>query len=207
VRITGYDSTSRTGGWVSRTTADTAVVAPASTLTSATPTIRGTARVGGTLTVAPGSWTSGTTLTYRWAANGVSIGGATAKTLTLGAAQLGRKITVTVSGKKSGYTPTSKASKATAAVSRGILAAATPTISGTAKVGSKLTAKAAGWTAGTTLTYRWYASGKSITGATKSTFTPGRSQLGKKLTVTVTGAKAGYTTLSKTSRSTAAVAR
>ena len=42
---------------------------------------------------------------------------------------------------------------------------------------------------------------------TGRTFTPTRAQVGKRMTVRVTGRKAGYTTLSKTSAATARVAR
>jgi len=85
------------------------------------------------------------------------------------------------------------------------LKTATPKISGTAKVGKKLTAKAGTWTKGATLTYQWYAGGKAIAKATKSTFTLTKSQKGKTVTVKVTGAKAGYKKASKTSKATAKV--
>ena len=47
---------------------------------------------------------------------------------------------------------------------------AIPTISGTAKVGSTLTANAGTWTAGATLAYQWYRSGAKIEGATRPTY-------------------------------------
>lgn len=85
------------------------------------------------------------------------------------------------------------------------LKAATPTISGTAKVGKKLTAKAGTWTRYATLSYQWYANGKAIAKATKSSFTLTSAQKGKKITVKVTGKKTGYASTSRTSKPTAKV--
>lgn len=85
------------------------------------------------------------------------------------------------------------------------LKTATPKISGTAKVGSKLTAKPGAWTKYTTFTYTWYASGKAISGAKKPTFTLTKAQKGKTITVKVTGKKEGWKTASRTSKATAKV--
>ncbi|WP_151904797.1 hypothetical protein [Brachybacterium ginsengisoli] len=178
----------------------------AKTLKAATPTISGTARVGSKLTAKAGSWSSGTKLTYQWSASGVAIKGATKSTFTLTSAQAGKTVTVTVRGTKSGYTSASKKSKATAKVAWRALTTATPKISGTARVGSKLTAKAGSWTSGTTLSYQWYANGVAIKGATKSTLVLPSSAVGKQITVKVTGRKSGYATASKTSGKTAKVA-
>ena len=85
-------------------------------------------------------------------------------------------------------------------------AAPTPKISGTAKVGKKLTAKPGTWKpSGVKLTYQWKRSGATLKGATKSTYTLTKSDKGKKITVTVTGSKSGYLTAAKTSKSTSAV--
>ncbi|QXT63129.1 carboxypeptidase regulatory-like domain-containing protein [Tessaracoccus palaemonis] len=174
------------------------------TLTASTPTISDTTpQVGQKLTVAPGSWTSGTAFAYEWL-RGTTVVGKTS-TYTPIASDLGKTLTVKVTGTKSGYTSVTKTSAATKPVAAGTLKTATPTISGTAKVGVKLTAKAGSWTSGTSLTYRWYASGKAISGATKSTFTPTATQLNKTLTVKVTGSRSGYTAVAKTSKATAKV--
>lgn len=175
-------------------------VTPA-TLTTTTPTIAGTVAVGSKLTAKVGTWTPTATLTYQWLANGKAISKATKATLTLSSSLKGKKISVKVAGKKAGYTTASKTSKATAKVA----VAKTPVISGVAKVGSKLTAKPGSWTTGSTFTYSWYANGRAIAKATKSTYTPTASLRGKKITVKVTGKRAGYATVSKISKATAAV--
>ncbi|MFT4220932.1 MAG: hypothetical protein QM611_10485 [Microbacterium sp.] len=87
------------------------------------------------------------------------------------------------------------------------LTAATPRVSGKPRVGSKLTALRGHWTAGTTISYRWFVGGKAVSGATKKTFTPRAAHKGKKVKVRVTGKKPGYTTVVKTSKATRAVTR
>ncbi|MDR1833357.1 MAG: hypothetical protein LBQ92_01710 [Propionibacteriaceae bacterium] len=87
---------------------------------------------------------------------------------------------------------------------KGFAKAPVPTISGTAKVGSKLTAKAA-FSPKPSYTYQWYRSGKKISGAVKSTYKLAKADKGKKITVTVTASKSGYATTAKTSKATAAV--
>ena len=174
-------------------------------LSASTPVISGTAKVGNTLKASAGAWTAGTSLTYRWSAGGKPISGASKSTLVVAASHLGKKITVTVTGELSGYASAAKTSKATSAVIRGTLKSATPTISGSARVGHTLTAKPGKWTADTALSYRWYANGKAIKSATKTTYFVPASLRGKKITVQVTGKKAGYTTVVKKSKATAAV--
>ncbi|WP_307072756.1 carboxypeptidase regulatory-like domain-containing protein [Arthrobacter pascens] len=178
------------------------------TLTSPVPTITGTAKVGLTLTAVPGTWgPAPVTLTYGWKANGVTIIGATASTYKPVAANYGKTITVTVTGTKSGYTTTAKTSAATATVAAGTLTSPVPTITGTVKVGSTLTAVPGTWGPGAvTLRYQWKANGTAITGATATTYTPVTADLGKTITVTVTGSKTGYTTVAKTSAASTAVA-
>ncbi|MFJ6679748.1 hypothetical protein ACIQLK_11610 [Microbacterium sp. NPDC091382] len=174
----------------------------AAALPSGTPSISGTATVGAALSAKTGTWAKGTTFSYQWYASGKKITGATKSTYKVGSSLVGKNITVTVTGKKAGHVTTSKASKATAKVAL----SATPTISGSAKVGQKLTAKPGRWTAGTRLSYQWYANGMAISKATKPTFTVSSNLKGKKITVKVTGTKSGYATVSTTSRATAAVA-
>lgn len=192
VKVTGTKGGHTT---TSRTSTPTAAV-KAGTLSAPTPSVSGTVAYGATLTAKPGSWTAGTTLTYQWYASGKAISKATAVTLKLGTAHKGKTISVKVTGKKSGYTTVAKTSKSTGKVAT----AGTPTVSGSAVVGSKLTAKPGTWTSGTSLTYQWYSDGKAISKATKSTFTIGSAQRGTQLTVKVTGKKSGYATVTKASK-------
>ena len=83
----------------------------------------------------------------------------------------------------------------------------TPTISGTAVVGRTLTAKPGAWDSGVALRYKWYRSGAAISGATSASYSLVAADYGKSMTVTVTGAKNGFKTHSKTSVATAKVSR
>jgi phosphotransferase system IIA component len=197
--LAGYTSQSRTSVLTS------AVVK--GTLTAATPTISGTAKVGRTLTAASSAWTTGAAFTYQWFGNGTAIAGATKATFSPAAAQLGQTLSVKVTGTLAGYTSQSRTSVSTSAVVKGTLTAATPIISGTPKVGVVLSVKSGTWTAGTTLTYQWFAGGVAVSGATKSTFTPTAAQFAQKMSVQVTGKLSGYTTLSRKSVETGVVAR
>ena len=64
-----------------------------------------------------------------------------------------------------------------------------PTITGTAQVGVELSASTGTWTGNPTptYTYQWLADATEIDGATDSTYTPVEGDLGKALTITVTG--------------------
>jgi len=82
-----------------------------------TPTISGRTKVGRTLTATPGTWKpSGVKLSYRWMRGTTTISKATKSTYKLTSADKAKKITVTVTGSRTGYLTVSKTSKATAAV-------------------------------------------------------------------------------------------
>ncbi|WP_053226940.1 hypothetical protein [Solirubrobacter soli] len=73
------------------------------------------------------------------------------------------------------------------------LAGKGPALTGTARVGKRLTCSAGTWTGAPKLTYAWKRNGKSIEGQVKKTYTVRKADRGKKLTCAVTGANAGGT--------------
>lgn len=169
--------------------------------TWSTPTISGVFMVGSKLSAKPNTWTTGTTFSYQWYADGVAISGATASTLTPGSTLRDKQISVRVTGRKSGYATIARSS----ANSPRIALTAVPTISGTLMVGSTIAAKPNTWTTGTTFTYQWFANGVAISGATGSTFKPGKTYSGKTLTVRVVGSKSGYQAIARSSAVTSGV--
>jgi hypothetical protein len=84
----------------------------------------------------------------------------------------------------------------------------TPTITGTAKVGAKLTAHVGSWSPASrvTYTYRWYsksapgAASVFINGATRSTLTVPRSLAGRSIAVQVTAHKSRFVSVAETSK-------
>ncbi|NKX50611.1 S8 family serine peptidase, partial [Arthrobacter deserti] len=129
-------------GLVDAAAALDAVAAP---VVAGTPAIDGQAAVGSVLTADPGSWDPAlVTLSYQWHRGGVAIPGATAPTYTPGPEDLGAVLSVTVTGAKDGHVPAS-ATAAAAPVSAGTLSTTAPAVSGTAKVGSTLTAVPGTW--------------------------------------------------------------
>jgi len=185
-------------------TGATATSAPTAQAASrGTVKVSGKAATGGTLTALTAGWTPGARLAYQWKAGGKTVSKATKKTLKVTKTLRGKKITVTVTATKAGH-PTLTATSAT--TKRTILTA-TPKISGKAKVGATLRAKPGAWTSKARLTYRWYANGKAVRKATKKTLKVTKTLRGKKITVRVTGAKAGYPTVTKASKATKKVAK
>lgn len=199
--LSGYTATSATS-------LQTTPVSPAE-LTAGLPTITGTAALGQTLTALAGTWTPQPDhLAHQWFRDGVVIAGATGRTYTVVVADVGAKLAVTVTGSLAGTDPVSATSEPTARIAAGTLAGVVPTISGTAAIGSTLTAATGTWTpAPVTLTYQWRREGSPIAGATGRTYAVGPADGGAKLSVSVTGAKPGYATLTQTSTATATVTK
>jgi hypothetical protein len=81
----------------------------------------------------------------------------------------------------------------------------TPKVSGAAKVGKTLKAKPGSWSPKPKFSYQWLRNGKKIKGATKSSYQLVSADKGKKISVKVKGAKAGYKAVTKTSKATSKV--
>ncbi|MEV7769137.1 hypothetical protein AB0O24_14580, partial [Microbacterium sp. NPDC086615] len=190
---TGYTSTS--------VTSDAKTATTASFSTAPAPTITGKAAIGSTLTGATGTWTpTPGTFAYQWKRGGAAISGATATTYRVVAADAGASITLTVTASAPGYTTTARTSSAVAIPARAFTTTPVPTYSGKMTVGSTLTASPGTWApVPDSLTYQWSRDGAAITGATSQTYTITPADSGKKITVTVTARKAGYTPASQTS--------
>ncbi|WP_300680524.1 hypothetical protein [Nocardioides sp.] len=162
--------------------------------------ITGTARVGGTLSIAPsaGAWARGATVTYTWAINGTPF--ATGTRVVLAKAQLGGYLAVAATGTLPGFTTWFAYA---AGLSTPIAAAAAPpTVKVTAapqvktkgktKVGTKLTVTKPKAPAGATTSYQWLRNGTAIKGATKATYKPTKKDKKKVLSVRVTVTQAGH---------------
>ncbi|PVZ52603.1 hypothetical protein [Arthrobacter sp. H-02-3] len=167
------------------------------------PAISGTATVRETLTVNAGVWTRYDMRVVKesrqWLRDGAPIAGATGSDYTLVGADYGKKISARVTSTIEGKILTTQTVNTPAKVAAAALVAATPTIAGTVMAGNVLTVKRGTWTWGVAFTYRWLRNGVTISGATEPTYKVRTADKGTKLTVSVTGSRLGYTTVSRTS--------
>lgn len=171
------------------------------------PVVSGTPQVGNRLTTTVGKWSS-TNLTfhYQWLANGAAIDGATRKSFTPAADQLGARIRARVTATKSGAHSGTASSPTTDPVAKGVFtSSAPPSVSGTPQVGVQLSASAGTWAPAATYAYQWFAGGAPVDGATDSTFTPTATQLGDRVRVKVTVSADGYRTVALKTDPSAAV--
>ncbi|MEL5992368.1 choice-of-anchor G family protein [Microbacterium phosphatis] len=180
-----------------------------STLSSGVPKITGTAAVGQTLTVSPGTgWVpstwhitstnaanGSTWFTYQWQRDGKSIPGATSATYKPVAADAGHILKVRVQALNNFMNGAAAmtAKGVTVAVPK-ITTSITPKIAGTPAVGQKLTMNFGTVTpSGTTPRVSWYVDGKWV--ALASSYTVKSADKGKQVSTTWALDKAGYTTL------------
>lgn len=159
------------------------------------PQITGVATVGQTLTADAGSWSpEPKSVAYQWLRNGAPIQGATSSSYQLVGADGGAAISVQVTASADGTEDGSATSEAVTIGAGTLLPTALPTIGGTAKVGSKLTATAGTWPTGTTTSYQWNRNGKAIAGATAAAYTLQAADAKAAVSVTVTAKLTGYDT-------------
>ncbi|TFB71956.1 LPXTG cell wall anchor domain-containing protein [Cryobacterium glaciale] len=173
------------------------------------PTISGTTTVEETLTATTGDWApTGAALTYQWLRDGSPVDGATDVDYLLGVADFDSVLTVQVTGVKTGYvTATTESLPTTAIAAAAFTTIAVPAITGYAMVNQTLTATVSDWApVATTIGWQWLRNGVPIDGATGSTYLLGAADEGAAITVTATGASAGYITETTVSAASAAVA-
>jgi hypothetical protein len=179
-------------------------------------TVSGTAQEGKVLTATatPTSDTDGGTITYQWqelvGSNWGAVAGATHSTYTVAEATEGLQLRVVTTFRDDTGQTTSATSVATSAVLDAAPTVTTPTISGTAREGSTLTASATAGQTDNTVTYQWMentgpgGSYQAIAGATGATYTIQEGDEALRIEVTATVINTGGT-VSKTSAATAAV--
>lgn len=160
-----------------------------------TPTIGGDAVVGETLTGDTGVWGDRVTVYRSWVVGGKTVGSSSSLVVT--EAMQGKTISFSVRGIATGAT--AQVASVTTPV---VIAPGTPAITGSAVVGSTLTAVPGSWAEGTTFAYQWAADGVDIPGATAPTYRMPTTMKDRALTVRVTGSISGRTTLVATSAAT-----
>jgi len=177
---------------------------------STPPAISGDITAGQTLTASTGTWDgNGLKYTYQWqrcdpsGAACTDVGGATSSTYTTGNADVGStlRVTVTATNVRGSASATSDPSGVIApqpAAPSGAPANLTaPTISGTATVGSVLTASTGTWSGSpTAYSYQWFTCDSTgvtcspISGATSSTYAPVSYDVGRRDEIQVSASNA-----------------
>jgi hypothetical protein len=196
------------GGEASETSALTGTVVPLAPATTATlPVISGSAIAGSTLSATTGTFTGeGLVYTYQWLREGVPISGAKAATYLLAGADVGHKVSVVVTATNTGGEASeNSALTATVAPAAPVATATLPVISGSAIVGSTLSATTGTFTGESiTYTYQWLREGVPISGAKAAGYLLTGADNGHRVSVVVTAANGGGQA-SETSLSSATV--
>jgi len=198
VRVTGFGDGLVAASVVSKGTAAVAL----GTLKVGKVGLSGTAKVGKKLAATVSGWPAGTRLSYRWLVDGKVVAGATSASFTVRGADRGHRVQAQARGTATGYATSAwVASPLSAKVVAGAFVAPKPVITGTAKAGKTLKVKVGSWSpTPSTVQIRWSVGGKVVK-ATGSTYKVRATDKGKKITVTVTGKRTGYTTKAVTSKS------
>jgi uncharacterized protein YkwD len=167
--------------------------------------LSGNLRVGQVLTVvAPQFSPAASSLSYQWYRGNTAISGATHSIHTLVSGDLGHTISVRVAGHRSGYVPLFSASGATGPIAAALkpVASIAPTLSGSARVGRVLTATSGQWApSAAIISFQWYRNGTPISRATSDSRLLTSRDHGKTISVRVTVRAPGYSSTSKTLKS------
>ncbi|WP_175507566.1 Ig-like domain-containing protein [Nocardioides terrae] len=166
------------------------------------PSISGDSHVGGVLTVGAATWSiDGVATRYQWKVGTKSVGSnsATSTSYTVAPSDVGQPITVVVTGTRTSYATGSYTTGEATAILGIAPTSPVPSVTGTAQVGSTLSASGLAWTragasAGGSTTYQWRRDGAMISGATRSTYVPTDSDAGHLVSVQAARAQAGYET-------------
>jgi hypothetical protein len=159
------------------------------------PTISGRLSVGERLTADPGQWELGTTLSYSWFRGTSKISGETGSTYDLTELDLGAEVSVKVTATKLGYRTTTTQSEQVRVVEGTLLSPDESTIEIEVAVGKTLTLESGEWEDGVSLSYQWLRNGQAIAGATSDSYTLTGDDFEQQISVSVTGSKSGYTSV------------
>ncbi|MFC9846584.1 hypothetical protein ACFWFF_31030 [Streptomyces sp. NPDC060223] len=156
--------------------------------------LSGTVRTGSKVTC-NAAWTgTGATVAWSWLRDGSVISGATGKTRTLTASDYKHKLSCRATVANGAGSTVSTSATVTVAAGSALKATKAPAITGTAEVGHRLTAAHGTWSpTAASYTYVWMRDGKTISGATKSTYLLVKADKGHRITAKVTARQYGWT--------------
>ncbi len=151
-------------------------------------------QVGTTLTSTDPSWNhAGVTNSYQWLRSGSNISGATSPTYVTTTSDVGKAITLKVTGKLTGYIDgVSTSSAITIELGSAPVPTVLPTISGVAAARETLTATSGTWPGNPTFTYQWFVNGQAVAKETGSKYVVRTRDAGLPVSVRVTMSMAGF---------------
>jgi hypothetical protein len=159
-----------------------------SIISSPIPTVQGSFQVGQELKVLTGQWDSDVTLQILWFRDGQAIQSATDFLYKVTMDDLGKRISVSVTGSKSqapSVTRRSNEGRVTSLPTS--FTPVRPTVSGKPKVTNRLAVVTGNWCAECTYQYQWLLNGKPIRGAKSKVFLLQKSHAGRVISVSVIG--------------------
>lgn len=146
-----------------------------------------------------GTTLPGQKVAYQWLRGGKAITGATKQAYVLTAADYGKTISFKAYTTAPGYTAKSDTLKTGTKVTVATSKPGKVSIAGTRRPGKTVKAAVSSWAPGSKLSYQWLRNGKTIKGATKSSYKLAKTDASKNVSVKVTAKRHAYTTVSKTS--------
>jgi hypothetical protein len=144
------------------------------------------------------------TVATQWLRNGNSAGNTTSS-YTIAESDFGRAVVFQVVASKPGYTTVTANSAAVTVTAGTIPTTGTPTISGTAAVGTTLTGSNGTWSSGLSFATQWYRNGSSA-GNTTPSYTITGSDLGQTIFFRVAASRTGYTSVTADSTTVTVIA-
>lgn len=163
------------------------------------PVLVGEATVDATLSVEPVEWSHPVdAVTYQWFAGPRPIDGAHGSSYQVRPADLGSRVSVRVTARRSGLQDGAEELASESVVSRASLGTGSVVLPTAARLGSPITARAAGWS-GARIEWQWTRDGWPIAGATSAEYLPVRGDEGHRLQAIAYAARPGYTPTSAVS--------
>jgi alpha-tubulin suppressor-like RCC1 family protein len=142
--------------------------------------------------VNPGVWGSGVEVSYQWYLDGVAISGATANIYRPVGADVGKTLSVVVSGTVNGASLNLRSVSAGVIAPTALTLTSKPSVQGILAAGELVTANPGVWDEGVVFSYQWFRDGVALSGVQGSTYRLTGLDTSRKITVAVTGSKQGY---------------
>lgn len=172
---------------------------------SKAPKVTGKRTWNSTLSATAGTWNvAPKSVSFQWLRDSKPIKKATKSTYKSSADDVGKKITVRVTAKRTGYDDGQSTSNQLAVTGTSLTAKTKPKVTGTFRSNQKLKVSNGTWNAKpSTFTYSWYRNDKKIKGATRNSYKVTSKDIGKKISAKVVAKRSGFKTGSVRTKKTA----